>query len=109
VRAVSEITNHTLAYDTLIGLRQRMKELAPNLVYCNENVRMRAIRPPVAEGQAAQPAVNAALRLSVKLNELLDYYQTDVISRSSPTMAKCVVALRKELEKRAEDQRLSAN
>ncbi|CAG2180826.1 unnamed protein product, partial [Oppiella nova] len=109
VRAVSEITNHTLAYDTLIGLRQRMKELAPNLVYCNENVRMRAIRPPVAEGQAAQPTVNAALRLSVKLNELLDYYQTDVISRSSPTMAKCVVALRKELEKRAEDQRLSAN
>ncbi|CAG2122625.1 unnamed protein product, partial [Medioppia subpectinata] len=39
VRAVSEITNHTLGYDSLIELRQRMKELSPNLVYCNENTR----------------------------------------------------------------------
>lgn len=98
VRAVSEISNHTLPYDSLIGLRQRMKQLSPNLVYCNENIRMEAIEPP-KEGLVL-PKVNPSLRLTTKLIDLLDYYQTDVISRASPTMAKCVLALRKEIEKR---------
>ncbi|XP_054156605.1 NADH-ubiquinone oxidoreductase 75 kDa subunit, mitochondrial-like [Oppia nitens] len=106
VRAVSEICNHTLGYDSLLGLRQRMKQLSPNLVYCNENLKIDAIRPP-SGGPVSPKAANDSIRLRTKLADLLDYYQTDVISRASPTMAKCVVALRKEIDKRggAADER----
>ena len=106
VRAVSEISNHTLPYDSLIGLRQRMQELSPNLVYCNENIRMEAITPP--NDGLVLPKVNPSLKLTTKLIDLLDYYQTDVISRASPTMAKCIVALRKEMDKR-DQKRVSSN
>jgi NADH dehydrogenase (ubiquinone) Fe-S protein 1 len=102
VRAVSEIANHTLNYDTLIGLRQRMAQLSPNLVNYNKNVRNESIISPI---KTSMPKVNDSLKLRPKLRELLDYYQTDVISRASPTMAKCVVSLKKEIEKRNQQQK----
>lgn len=106
VRAVSEISNHTLPYDSLIGVRQRMKELSPNLVFCNENIRTEAIVPP--KSGSALPKVKESVQLNTRLVDLLDYYQTDVISRASQTMAKCVLALRKELDKR-DDKQASSN
>jgi NADH dehydrogenase (ubiquinone) Fe-S protein 1 len=36
--------------------------------------------------------------LDVPIKELEDFYMTDVISRASPTMAKCVVAVQKQKE-----------
>ena len=102
IRAVSEISNHTLPYDSLIGVRQRMKELSPNLVFCNENLITEAIDPPKED--LVIPKVKESVKLNTRLVDLLDYYQTDVISRASPTMAKCVLALRKELDKRNNKQ-----
>jgi len=106
VRAVSEIANHTLNYDTLIDLRQRMEQLSPNLVNYNKNIRNESISSPV---ETPLPKVNDSIKLRPKLRELLDYYQTDVISRASPTMAKCVVSLKKEIEKRAQRKQIGVN
>lgn len=36
--------------------------------------------------------------LNVPIKELEDYYMTDTISRASPTMAKCVIAVKKQRE-----------
>lgn len=106
VRAVSEIANHTLNYDTLIGLRQRMEQLSPNLVNYNKNMRLESITSPV---ETVLPKLNNLITLTPKLRELLDYYQTDVISRASPTMAKCVVSLKKEIEKRTQLKQVGVN
>lgn len=34
-------------------------------------------------------------KIDIQQKKLDDYYMTDVISRSSPTMAKCISAVRK--------------
>lgn len=34
-------------------------------------------------------------KIDIKQKQLSDYYMTDAISRNSPTMAKCIAAVKK--------------
>lgn len=106
VRAVSELSNHTLEYETLVQLRARMAKLAPALVQYNKNLSPAAANKEQASqsnnssGNSPPPKVGSNQKLNPLLRELTDYYQTDVISRASATMAKCVQAVTKEQTKR---------
>jgi NADH dehydrogenase (ubiquinone) Fe-S protein 1 len=99
IRACSELVNRTLPYDNLSSIRQRMFELSPNLAEPSY-VRLHPAIDAVRDGKAATN-VGSSVKLNTKLKHLVDYYQTDSISRSSPTMAKCIVTVQKELDKRA--------
>jgi NADH dehydrogenase (ubiquinone) Fe-S protein 1 len=102
VRAVSEISNHTLPYDTIITLRQRMAQISPNLVNYNRNIRNECILQSPIKTLLSKQSLTKTSKISPKLKELADYYQTDVISRASPTMAKCVISLKKDIERRSQ-------
>lgn len=96
VRACSELVNRTLPYDNLGSVRDRLAELSPNLA-SPSYVRLQPAIPAVR--YELKPSAGAG-KLQTKLRALVDYYQTDAISRSSPTMAKCIVSVQKELDKR---------
>lgn len=101
VRAISEIINRTLPYNNLIELRQRIAQLAPNLLEFNKNHLPLTITPPI---KTNTPKFSTNKKLTPWLKELADYYQTDVISRASTTMAKCVQAVNKENNKRQNEK-----
>jgi len=97
IRACSELVNRTLPYDNLIQLRERMSQLSPALAKPSSTTITPAIKPVNIE------SINKnrnSVKIDTKLKELVDYYQTCSISKSSTTMAKCVVSIQKELEKR---------
>lgn len=101
VRAISEITNRTLLYDNLIELRKRIAQLSPNLLDFNKNLLPLTIASPI---KINAPKISTNKKLTPWLKELADYYQTDVISRASTTMAKCVQAVNKENNKRQNEK-----
>jgi NADH dehydrogenase (ubiquinone) Fe-S protein 1 len=85
IRALSEFMNLTLPYDSFVDIRYRVKQIAPHLV------ELGAIQDGFLEENALemlpcdeQASLNGSFNLPIK-----DYYLTDVISRNSPTMAKC--------------------
>lgn len=88
VRALSEIIggNAVLPYDETLEIRDRMFEISPTLVRYDEH-------EPTSEG-VAKLAIQAWKNLekgksSAPLGKPIDnFYQTDAISRASPTMAK---------------------
>lgn len=88
-----------LPYDTLNEVRQRMSAIAPNLT------RYGTVEEANYFKQAAQLSEKAAgatkmeeAPIDFPLKQLEDYYMTDVISRASPTMAKCIQAVRRQRE-----------
>ena len=93
LRAFSEVIGKTLPYDTLDALRDRMAEVNPVFRQIG------SVAQPSAqiEGQGASassaPATSAAqeegLAASAFRPVMQDYYQTNPISRASPTMADC--------------------
>lgn len=97
VRACSELVNRTLPYDNLIQLRERMSELSPAFGKPSSTILHEPLKPVHLDNKPLQPR---SVKIETKLNKLVDYYQTDSISRSSATMAKCVVSIQKEIEKR---------
>ncbi|KAH7639614.1 nadh-ubiquinone oxidoreductase subunit g-like protein [Dermatophagoides farinae] len=103
VRAVSEISNRTLPYENLSGIRQRMSQLVPSLTDFNKNIQPIAIQPPSLSTRSTIKSETMKIlsnkKLTPMMKELADYYQTDIISRSSSTMAKCVQAVQKENNK----------
>ena len=93
LRVVSEVLDEKLPYDKLSELRARMAEVAPNLV------RYGNIEPAnfFAQSLSLSNEVQGTLSgrpLDVSRKVLEDFYQTDSISRASPTMAKCVTAVK---------------
>lgn len=108
VRAVSEISNRTLPYENLSGIRQRMSQLVPSLTDFNKNIQPIAIQPPSLSTRSTIKSETMKIlsnkKLTPMMKELADYYQTDIISRSSSTMAKCVQAVQKEVIKRQRQQ-----
>ncbi|XP_069691515.1 NADH-ubiquinone oxidoreductase 75 kDa subunit, mitochondrial isoform X2 [Periplaneta americana] len=97
IRALSEIVGHKLPYDTLHEVRQRLEEVSPNLTRYGEVEEANYFK------QAADLAQNVTQKLSqspfdVKQKGLEDFFMTDTISRASPTMAKCIQAVRKQKE-----------
>lgn len=99
VRALSEYLGATLPYDDLYAVRERLGDIAPHFVRHD-------VIEPVSEA-VAQVGLKDILNrhttvktsgVSLK-NPIDNFYFTDVISRSSPTMARCVSAFGPKIEK----------
>lgn len=100
IRALSEMCGACLPYDDLYELRSRLEEVAPHIV------RYGNIEPTNFIAQAAELSQQSGGSLShepmdIKQKTLDEFFMTDVISRASPTMAKCVQAVIKQRESTA--------
>ncbi|KAJ4490076.1 Ndufs1, NADH-ubiquinone oxidoreductase 75kD subunit (775) [Lentinula aciculospora] len=89
IRALSEFIGTPLPYDDVLSLRDRMWEISPSLV-----------RYDIAERTSAEIALAGLKNLAKKTSgvkvqggsfkkPITNFYQTDVISRNSVTMAQC--------------------
>eukprot|EP00475_Leptophrys_vorax_P043552 TRINITY_DN8416_c0_g1_i1.p1 TRINITY_DN8416_c0_g1~~TRINITY_DN8416_c0_g1_i1.p1 ORF type:complete len:704 (-),score=23.56 TRINITY_DN8416_c0_g1_i1:219-2225(-) len=88
VRALSEVAGVRLPYDTVDGVRERLKEIAPHLG------RVDSLEPPLwVKGPAG---AQGELSDAPFARAVPNFYQTDAISRASVTMAKCVAARTKQ-------------
>merc|ERR1719221_1495405 len=97
IRVISEVIDEKLPYDKLSELRARMAEVSPNLVRYG-NVETANF---FAQSLAMAQTVSAKLStepLDISKKVLEDFYQTDSVSRASPTMAKCVTAVKQQRE-----------
>ena len=84
IRALSAYLGHALPYDTLEQLRAHLAASYP--VFGQPFARL-------AGNDATAPAGDGAALAAAPLKPVYaNYYQTDVISRASPTMAACVAA-----------------
>jgi NADH-quinone oxidoreductase subunit G len=87
IRALSARLGHTLPYDTIDALRQRLQLVNP--VFANIG-----FLPRFGGAEAPAPANGPAAVTDLPFAPVIKHYhQTDPISRASPTMAACVAAL----------------
>lgn len=102
IRAASEISNHCLPYDTLHEIRERISQVAPNLVVNQaKTLEKVTLHPPKDNtNSSVSRSANMSAKLIPKIKLLSEFWQTDPITRSSPTMAKCVTAVKQEYTKR---------
>lgn len=99
IRALSEYLGAALPYDDLYAVRERLGEIAPHFVRHD-------VIEPVSEAVAEIGLKDILNRhTSSKIsgvplkNPIDNFYFTDVISRSSPTMAKCVSSFGAKVDK----------
>ncbi len=92
IRALSEVLGMALPYDTLSQIRQKLVQ-AHALFARLDNVE------PAPWNNFARDGVVEAAPLQSSVH---NFYQTDVISRASPTMAQCVEAFLKPVAEAAE-------
>merc|ERR1711990_961394 len=83
VRVLSELSDLKLPYESLKEVRERVGEVAPQLVKF-DTLESSSLMSPAGESNMADVPLEAAQ------TELADYYLTDSITRSSSVMAKCV-------------------
>lgn len=90
LRALSEVMNKQLPYDTVDMVRERLSLIAPHLVKIN------LIEHPLwLNGDyfaASPPSANVKPDAGAFESSISNFFMTDVISRTSQTMAKCVQA-----------------
>ncbi|SPO32697.1 probable NADH dehydrogenase (ubiquinone) 78K chain precursor [Ustilago trichophora] len=95
VRALSEVMGATLPYNDILDVRDRMFEISPTLV------RYEVAEPSTTSAALAVEELAKLAKSSVSGTPLLrpiqNFYQTDPISRASPTMAKCTAAFVEKL------------
>lgn len=88
LRALSEVLEVKLPYDDVTGVRDRLYDISPALV------RYDACEPTSADvaklGLDRLAAAEATPSGTPLHNPIDNFYQTDPVSRASPTMAKCV-------------------
>ena len=87
LRAFSAVIGKTLPYDTIEALRTRLEQVNPVFGRIGHLAALRLLRSH-RPGRRSGGAVDCAASAHRSQN----YYQTDPISRSSPTMAACVEA-----------------
>jgi len=75
-----------LAYDTIEAVRARLVDVNPVFGHVGELARFGCTDH---SGPHGDPAMLADVPLTTAV---LNYFQTDAISRSSPTMAACIAA-----------------
>jgi NADH-quinone oxidoreductase subunit G len=85
LRAISAYLGHALPYDTFPQLRARLTEVNPVFAQIGEVRRL-------AGTDISGPAGGGAFEKAALVPAVQNYYQTDPISRASPTMAACVAA-----------------
>ncbi|KAI0508323.1 hypothetical protein F5B22DRAFT_621615 [Xylaria bambusicola] len=90
IRAISEFLGAPLPYDDVAMLRDRMVEISPALAAYDivEPTSLQQLSKVqlVDQNKGAKPTGEPLKKV------IQDFYFTDVISRSSPTMARCSVA-----------------
>lgn len=90
IRALSEVMGATLPYNDILDVRDRMFEISPTLV------RYEVAEPSTTSAPLAVEELSKLAKSKVSGTPLLrpieNFYQTDPISRASPTMAKCTAA-----------------
>jgi NADH-quinone oxidoreductase subunit G len=84
LRALSEPLGHKLPYDNLAQVRQRLIEVNPRFAHVDDLVPAEWVAFGVAGPTGSGPFVYP----------IENYYMTDPVSRSSPTMAACTESLR---------------
>lgn len=93
LRAFSEVIGKTLPYDTLDALRDRMAEVNPVFRQIGSAAQPKAQIEGRGTPASSAPAVSAAQEEGLAANPfrpvMQDYYQTNPISRASPTMVDC--------------------
>lgn len=93
IRAVSELVDRALPYDSLPELRERVRDQAPHLVrHSYLRLEPNTLIDPRRTANVSV-TLNGKTKLEPKLRDMAQYYQTDAISRNSNTMAKCVDAV----------------
>lgn len=102
LRALSEVAGHTLPYESLQEVRDRLQEVSPSLTRYNKIQEVSFDNKAVELSQLVKANLGNA-PIDVKLKKLEDYYMTDVISRSSVTMSKCVQAVLKQKQNKYYD------
>lgn len=90
VRALSEVMGATLPYSDILDVRDRMFEISPTLVRY-EVAEPSTTSAPLAVEELAKLA-SSSVSGTPLLRPIQNFYQTDPISRASPTMAKCTAA-----------------
>lgn len=94
IRALSELLGKPLPYDSIPELRERARDLAPHLVrHSYLRIEPSTLLDPRRKSLPTNTKLSADVKLTPKLKDMVDYYQTDAISRNSKTMAQCVEAL----------------
>jgi len=93
IRVVSEVVDEKLPYDKLSELRARMAQVAPNLVRYGNIEQANFFAQSLTLANSGQDKLSSE-PFDVSRKVLEDFYQTDSISRASPTMAKCVTAVK---------------
>ncbi|CAN8103741.1 unnamed protein product [Discula destructiva] len=90
IRAVSEFLGAPLPYDDVAALRDRMVEISPALAAYDvvEPVALPSLsKVQLVDQNKGAKVTGEALKLPIE-----NFYFTDAISRSSPTMARCSAA-----------------
>ncbi|KAK4873929.1 hypothetical protein RN001_013289 [Aquatica leii] len=95
IRALSDIIGKTLPYDNLDQIRCRLEEIAPHLTRYGDAENGNFYDVSLDIGKQSNVEIETD-PLCVTQNCLEDFYMTDVISRASSTMAKCVSAVRQQ-------------
>ena len=96
IEFVMQVAGVTLPYESHSELYERMRAVCPSLVRPQRVERSTLLPTLVAAVTTAAPALTSqelnGEPFRVSMRTLKDYYVTDVISRASQTMARCVSA-----------------
>jgi NADH dehydrogenase (ubiquinone) Fe-S protein 1 len=88
IRALSEFLGSPLKYDNVYSLRERMGEISPSLVLPDI---IQPVSTAIANlGVNSLSALDSTIKGSQLKNPIDNYWMTNVVSRSSVTMAKCI-------------------
>ncbi|KAL5497760.1 NDUFS1 [Sanghuangporus vaninii] len=98
IRAISEVFGKPLPYDDVMSLRDRMWEISPTLI--RYDITERTPADLASLGLKTLAAINKSAKVSNMpfKKPIENFYQTDVISRASVTMAQCTRAFVKKEE-----------
>jgi len=89
VRALSEVSGVKLPYNSIEGVRSRIKSVAPNLVHTDE-------REPAAFGPSLKPECKETMSTTPFQTVVENFYMTNSITRASKIMAQCSAVLLKK-------------
>ncbi|CEH17840.1 nadh-ubiquinone oxidoreductase [Ceraceosorus bombacis] len=92
IRALSEVLGSPLPYDDILSVRDRMFDISPTLTRYDQREATSAATALLGLKDLQAKAKGKKITGAPLLNPIQNFYQTDAVSRSSPTMAKCVDA-----------------
>ncbi|GJR82257.1 NADH dehydrogenase [ubiquinone] iron-sulfur protein 1, mitochondrial [Tanacetum coccineum] len=87
IRALSEVSGVSLPYDTISGVRSRIRTVAPNLLHVDE-------REPATFSTSLKPERTSKVSATPFGVTVDNFYMTDAITRASKIMAQCSALLK---------------